>query len=201
MLSPKIHFGCVEYCPNAVECFSLRTDELESSATDSLVKSVEKAMKRYFGVDYRRICHAVKVAYYAGEINRIERGDSVVVPLIAYLHDIGIKEAERKFNSSSAKYQHQEGPPVAREILTQLGADELLIAEVCDIIGHHHHPRKEETINFKVLYDADLIVNLDEAQQQSPSSQHHLEKIVAGSFLTEKGRQMAADSFLLHKAD
>ena len=86
----------------------------------------------------------------------------------AYLHDIGIKEAERKYQSTAARYQEEEGPPVAREILSKLGAKAELIEEVCDIVGHHHHPRPEETINFKCLYDADLITNLEEKHKESP---------------------------------
>jgi hypothetical protein len=111
--------------------------------------------------------------------------------LSAYLHDIGIKEAERKHNSAAPQYQHLEGPPVAREILTRLGAEEGIINEVCDIIGHHHSPREEETINFKVIYDADLIVNLEEKQKETPTPPDHLEKIIVKSFLTKAGKDLA----------
>ena len=114
-----------------------------------------------------------------------------VAGIAAYLHDIGIKEAERKFNSSSATHQHQEGPPVARQILEGLSANEGLIEEVCDIVGHHHTPRDEETLNFKVLYDADLITNLEEKYNESPADPEHLEKIFVGSFLTDEGSEVA----------
>ncbi len=132
-----------------------------------------------------------KVARYATRICKEENAHPVVTTLTAYLHDIGIKEAERKYNSSSPQYQHLEGPPVAREILEKLGAEEGIIDEVCDIIGHHHTPRDEETINFKVLYDADLIVNLEEKQKEKPSPPEHLEKIIEKSFLTKSGQNMA----------
>ena len=49
---------------------------------------------------------------------------------------------------------------------TKLGAQPDLIDEVCDIIAHHHHPRAEETVNYKSVYDADLIVNLEESQSE-----------------------------------
>ncbi|MCW5204504.1 HD domain-containing protein, partial [Desulfobulbus sp. N2] len=104
----------------------------------------------------------------------------------AYLHDIGIREAERKFNSSSARYQQSEGPPVAREILTRLKAKPELVDEVCDIINHHHAPRDEETTNFKVLYDADLIVNKLEQYQETPPTQDQLDRLPA-LFLTTSG--------------
>jgi len=196
MLNPKIDFGCAAYCPHAEQCLGNLPDELKSSAGQSLKDRVGVEMKRYFGTDFKRINHARKVAHYAEEINRAEQGDPAVVLICAFLHDIGIKNAELKHNNSSAKYQHQEGPPVAREILTGLQADEALIDEVCDIIGHHHSAGQEETLNFKVLYDADLIVNLDDKQKESPYSQEHLQKIIAKSFLTETGKRVAEEMFL-----
>ena len=148
-------------------------------------------MKRYFGQDFKRIGHASKVARYAEQLVKDEKGDMAVVLISAYLHDIGITEAERKYQSSDARYQEQEGPPVAREILKKLGAEQALIDEVCDIVGHHHHPRPEETINFKILYDADLIVNLEEKHKESPIDQEKLSGIIEKSFLTESGRKLA----------
>jgi HD superfamily phosphodiesterase len=153
-------------------------------------------MKRYFEGDFKRIGHATKVARYADKICKMEDAHPVVTSLSAYLHDIGIKEAEKKYNSSSPKYQHIEGPPVAREILEKLGAEGGIIDEVCDIIGHHHTPRDEETLNFKVIYDADLIVNLEEKQKEAPSAPEHLEKIIEKSFLTKTGQSMARNTLL-----
>jgi hypothetical protein len=75
--------------------------------------------------------------------------------------------------------------------LTKLGAEEGIIAEVCDIIGHHHTPREEETLNFKVIYDADLIVNLEEKQKESPTPSDHLENIITKSLLTKSGQDLA----------
>ena len=191
MLNPKIDFGCASYCPYAEQCLGSMPPELLAKKKELLVERVPIEMKRYFADDFRRIGHATKVARYAEKICREEKGHPVVTTLTAYLHDIGIREAERKYNSSSPKYQHVEGPSVAREILTKLGAEEGIIAEVCDIIGHHHTPRDIETVNFKVIYDADLIVNLEEKQQESPTPPAHLEKIIAKSFLTESGRDLA----------
>ena len=188
MLNPKLDFGCASYCPHAEQCLGSMPPELLASRGDLFKDRVAIAMRRYFGSDARRIRHAEEVARYAGEIARQEADvDLAVVMATAFLHDIGIREAERKYNSSAPRYQHQEGPPVAREILTDLKAEAALIDEVCDIIGHHHQPRDEETINFKVLYDADLIVNLAEKFQESPPTAEQFEKILASSFLTAAG--------------
>jgi len=191
VINPKIDFGCASYCQYASQCLGELPPELLSRRKDLLKDRVAVEMKRYFGQDFKRIGHASKVARYAEQMVKEEKGDMAVVLIAAYLHDIGIKEAERKYQSNEAGYQEQEGPPVARDILTRLGATSELIDEVCDIIGHHHHPREEETINFKILYDADLIVNLDEKHKESPFDPEKLSAIIIKSFLTENGRKLA----------
>jgi HD superfamily phosphodiesterase len=148
-------------------------------------------MKRYFNKDFKRISHAMKVARHAEQIVKNERGDPAVVLSSAYLHDIGIKEAERKYNSTEARYQEEEGPPIALGILTRLGAREEMIREVCDIIGRHHHPKSEETLNFKCLYDADIITNLEEKQKLNPFDPEELDALIDRGCLTETGKKLA----------
>jgi hypothetical protein len=135
------------------------------------------------------------VAWYAEQIVRAEKGDLAVVLSAAYLHDIGIHEAEGKRGSREARYQEEEGPPIARDILTKLGAIPELTEEVCDIVGHHHHPRSEETVNFKAVYDADLIVNLEETQNREPMGKEKLAALIEENFLTESGRNLAKTIF------
>jgi HD superfamily phosphodiesterase len=158
---------------------------------DLLKDRVAIEMKRCFKQDFKRIGHATRVARYAEKIGKEEHGNLAVILTAAYLHDIGIKEAERKHQSTDARYQEQEGPPVARGILSRVGAGEELIEEVCDIIGHHHHPRAEETINFKAVYDADTLVNLEEKQVDAPIEPEKLTGIIEKSFISEGGRNLA----------
>jgi HD superfamily phosphodiesterase len=184
-------FGCASYCQYAEECIGTLPPELVAQKEDLLKDRIAIEMKRYFKSDFKRISHATRVARYAERIGKSERGNMAVILASAYLHDIGIHEAERKYGSTAAKYQEKEGPAIARSIMTKLGAKEELIEEVCDIIGHHHHPRPEETLNFKVLYDADLITNLEEKQKESPIDNDRLAQIIDKSFLIESGREEA----------
>jgi len=80
---------------------------------------------------------------------------------------------------------------VAQEILTKLGASADLIMEVCEIVGHHHHPGPEGTLNFKVVYDADLIVNWEEKQGEVPRPKEKLTELFENSFFTASGRNLA----------
>jgi HD superfamily phosphodiesterase len=195
-LNPGMDFGCASYCEYADQCIGNLPPELIAQKEDLLKDRVAIEMKRYFRQDFKRIGHATRVARYAEQIGKAEQGNLAVVLTAAYLHDIGIKEAERKYQSSAARYQEEEGPPIAREILERLEANEALVEEVCDIVGHHHHPKDEESINFKCVYDADLIANMEENQKKEASTPETLGSIIENSFLTESGRGLAKEILL-----
>lgn len=141
----------------------------EGAAADALVEQAAEAMRRRFGADRKRVCHAMRV------LRNVEAllpealpvgqgwGDATVsARLCAVLHDIGIQRAERLHGSSAARYQELEGPPIAREILTQLSAPEWLVERVCHVVGHHHTASAVDAADFQLLWEADLLVNLVE---------------------------------------
>lgn len=196
VLNPKMDFGCAAHCKFAEQCFGELPPELIKEKEDLFKDRVAVEMKLYFKRDFKRIGHAAKVARYAGRIAQEEQGDPAVILSAAYLHDIGITEAERKHASPQIEHHEEEGPAVAREILEKLDAAAPLIEEVCDIIAHHHHPRQEETTNFKVVYDADLIVNLEEKHKKTPMDFQTLSNAIQTGFLTETGRAIAEEALL-----
>jgi len=189
-------FGCASYCQYAEQCIGDLPPELLAQKEDLLKNRVAIEMKRYFKSDFKRIGHATRVARYAERIGKSEAGNMAVILSAAYLHDIGIVAAEKKYNSTAPQYQHKEGPPLAREILVKLGAQEGLIEEVCDIIGHHHQPRSDDSLNFKVVYDADLVENTDEMQKSNPIDAEKLVARIEKLFLTESGREVAKEVLL-----
>lgn len=157
--------------------------------TIDLESDILETMKRYFGTDTGRIQHAQNVLKYAKDILKKEKGvHSVVIPA-AILHDIGIKECERKYSSTNGQLQEKEGPPIAGKILKNLHIDKNIIAEICQIIASHHSPGEIDTVNFKIIWDADLLVNLKD--ERNVKNKEKLEKIIAGAFLTETGRMLA----------
>ncbi len=195
-LNPEMDFGCASYCQFAEQCIGDLPPELLAEKENMLKDRVAVEMKRYFKTDFKRIKHASKVARHAEKIGKAEGANMAVVLSAAYLHDIGIHEAERKHDSTAAKYQEEEGPPIAKEILEKLGAKGELIDEVCDIVGHHHHPKEEETANFKAVFDADMIVNLEENHKDEPITEERLESIIKKTFLTGSGAKVAREVLL-----
>ena len=132
---------------------------------------------------------------YAEELNRTEKGDYNIIMAAGLLHDIGIHEAERKYRSNAGKYQEIEGPPIARTILEQVGMPGQQIDEICQIIAHHHTPGKLNTVNFKVLYDADWLVNLGDEFDTSDKAK--LAGLIEKVFLTQSGKDMARKIYLI----
>ena len=195
-VNPQMDFGCAAYCQYAEQCLGTLPDELLAQKEDLLKDRVAIEMKRYFKSDFKRIGHATRVARYAEKIGKYEGGNLAVILSAAYLHDIGIHEAEKKHGSTSAKYQELEGMPIARELLEKLGANEALINEVCDIVGHHHSPGEDETTNFKAVYDADLIANMEDNRKEEGVDKEKIEGIIEKSFLTNTGRTVARDVLL-----
>ena len=197
-VNPEMDFGCAAYCQYAEQCLGTLPPELLAEKEDLLKDRVAIEMKRYFKTDFKRISHATRVARYAERIGKTERGNLAVILSAAYLHDIGIHEAERKHGSTAARFQELEGPPIAREILTRLHAQPGLIDAVTDIVGHHHHPREEETLEFKVVYDADLIANVEERKKNGGMSPESMEKILETGFLTRSGQEQARKVWLVN---
>ena len=130
-----------------------------------MMHELAREMIRYFETDIRRINHALKVYAFARTIcgaEGLSGAQSETVEATALLHDIGIKESERKYNSSAWNHQEAEGPPVARSMMEAHGFPAEIIDRVCFIIGHHHSYAEIDGIDFRILVEADLIVNLGE---------------------------------------
>jgi HD domain len=155
-------------------------------------------MKQLFGDDNRRVTHALKVLSFSEEILQ---GEKVVgeiaetVILTAALHDIGIHEAERKYNSSSGKYQEIEGPPIANRILHEMGISDLIIQRVCYIIGGHHTPSKVDDVDFQIIREADLLVNIEEGGLASDKNAN-IVKIISENFKTATGKRIAETLYI-----
>ena len=156
---------------------------------------VMDAMIAYFGRDVRRINHALKVHAFAVLISCREVEDirtREIIGITALLHDIGIHEAEQKYNSTAGQYQEIEGPPVARNILSELGVPADITDRVCYITGNHHTYPRIDGIDFQIIVEADLLVNVFEDGMKREVVESLGERI----FRTEAGRRLLTGMYL-----
>lgn len=193
--NPKLNLGCAQWCEHAKECLGYDPKERLDAEGDhsALVDKLIAAMKAEFGDDAKRITHALNVLETAKTIMRGEGGGQNLNPRVilaaAVLHDIGIQEAERKHGSSAGRFQEKEGPPIAERILKDLGLDAETIDHVLRIVANHHSARDIDTPEFRVIWDADWLVNIpDEYPDHTPEK---LQKLIAKVFKTGAGRELA----------
>jgi len=161
-------------------------------------KEVTKKMIEYFQMDVKRINHSLKVFVFAQIISDDQSLDKKTKEIICYasiLHDIGIKQAEKKYNSSKGKYQELEGPFIAREMLSDLKISDEIIDRVCYIIGNHHSYTKVDSIDFQIIFEADFLVNIFEDEM----SKEAIENIKENIFKTETGKKFIRTMYLDNK--
>jgi len=188
--APNPHFdaGCAKWCQFAEQCLgaaALEAQEDGGALADALVEE----MKQVFDDDVRRIRHALAVLDVAERILQDEEADPLVVKAAAVLHDIGIRAAEAKHGSPAAKWQELEGPPIARSILERHGVDDERTEHVLRIIGSHHSARDLDTPEFRIVWDADHLVNYQE--DGLPGGGEGIDALVARVFRTDAGRRLA----------
>ena len=190
VVNPKIDLGCAEWCQYAEQCLGVSVVKNLRVIRDKLIDE----MKKIFVGDEKRIEHTLAVLNYAEQIQTVEGGDPLVVKAAAILHDIGIHAAECKYSSSAGKYQEIEGPIIAREILAKYDLDENTVEHVCKIIANHHSAKDIDTIEFRIVWDADWLVNLP--MNFANASKERLKEIIDKTFKTCKGRQIAVESLI-----
>lgn len=160
----------------------------------AFLDSVRKEMDAYFGDDHRRIAHALKVSLYAEELLGYVDADPVVTLSAAYLHDIGIHEAERKHGSNAGCWQEMEGPPIARRVLAKLGAEPAMIEAVVAIVASHHTRGGVDSPEFRIIWDADALVNFAELLPGKRDAQ--IDAILNDHMATESGYRLARRIFI-----
>lgn len=161
----------------------------------SRIASVVEKMLLYFDGDVKRINHALKVYSFAktiGELEGLSAEEQKILELAAVLHDIGIKVSEEKYGSSAGNYQEQEGPPIAKVMLEELGYDEKTIERVCFLIGHHHTYRAVDGKDFHILVESDFLVNIHEDEMSKES----IKKVQQKCFTTQTGNKFLNSMFL-----
>lgn len=159
-----------------------------------LTNKLIEEMISYNRGDAKRIQHFIKVHSFAkliGETEDLSPAELFVLETAAVVHDIGIKPSEAKYGRCDGKLQEQEGPEPARELLKGLGYENTVIERVCYLVAHHHTYENVEGMDYRILLEADFLVNLYEDGISKEGVQRSYEKIL----VTETGKRICREMF------
>lgn len=148
----------------------------------------------FFAGDARRIQHFTKVHAFARLMGREEGLDErtqLILECAAIVHDTGIRPAEEKYGKNNGALQEQEGPSCARRLLEPLGVDPGIVDRVCYLVGHHHTYANMDGLDYRMLVEADFLVNLHEDHESEKAVRAALERI----FRTKSGRSLCRAMF------
>lgn len=141
-----------------------------------------------------RIQHFLKVHAFARLIAQGEGLDEetlFVLETAAYTHDIGIRPAMEAYGRGDGPLQEKLGPPIAREMLEKLAFAPEVTDRVCWLIAHHHTYTNIEGLDYRILVEADFLVNLHEHDDGPEAARAAEEKV----FRTETGRRLLHAQF------
>lgn len=113
--------------------------------------------------DPKRIQHLIKVyefAHVIGITEGLAENTLRILDMASIMHDIGIRPSEEKYGRCDGKLQEQEGPVYAKEILTNFpDVTEEEAERICYLIAHHHTYDNVDGIDYRILLEADFLVN------------------------------------------
>lgn len=159
------------------------------------IQQLALAMISYNNGDPKRIQHTTKVHAYASLIGLEEGLDEetqFILESAALVHDIGIRASEKKYGYQNGKLQEQEGPAVAKELLTRLGGyTDTQIDRICWLVAHHHTYHASDDKDYQILIEADFLVNLYEDNE----SEEAISKVRDSIFKTKSGLKMINDMY------
>lgn len=158
------------------------------------IEQVRLKMQEFDRGSAERIQHFTKVHSFARQIGILEElppETQLVLELTALLHDIGIGPSEKVHGYCNGAMQEEAGPPFAQEILQSLELPTPIIQRVCYLIAHHHSYDNVDGLDYRILLEADFLVNLHENQVPPEGIRSAYEKI----FQSKSGRQLCSVMF------
>lgn len=153
------------------------------------------AMTAYDHGDPERIQHFIKVHDFAatiGVLKGLDEEEQFILETAAIVHDIGIRNSVEKYHSSAGKYQEIEGPGEAEKLLCSIGGyTKEQIERVKYLVAHHHTYSGVEGMDYRILLEADFLVNHYENHDRYSDIQKAKEVI----FRTEAGTRLLTTMF------
>lgn len=156
-----------------------------------------KKMIEYSAGDRHDILHLLKVWGYAKTIAELEGIDGetrFILEIAAIVHDIACPLCRKKYGSTNGKLQEAESAPLVREFLRDGGFTAEQTERIVYLVCHHHTYTDVDGADYRILLEADYLVNADEGGFSAGNIASAREQI----FRTETGKALLKEIYGLH---
>lgn len=160
--------------------------------------SVEEVLVQMIGIsqgNYHDINHFLKVWTYAHTIGTLEQLDEKTLYTLeaaAIIHDIACPVCREKYGNTNGKYQEKESPELVAAFLEDLDMPKDIKERVNFLVSHHHTIDQVDGMDYRILLEADFLVNAEESQYPKEAITHTKELV----FRTETGCRLLDGLFI-----
>ena len=145
------------------------------TVNDMIIKMIQESNK-----NTHDIAHFLKVYTYAkliGEKEGLDETTQKTLEIAAIIHDIACPLCREKYGNTNGKYQEKEGVALAEKFLKEAEIEGQMKERIVYLVSHHHTYENIDGMDYRILLEADFLVNADESQMSEKSIRNAREKI------------------------
>ena len=142
------------------------------------------------------IAHFLEVYTYArmiggdGKFNRKKAGNSGNRSVI---HDIACPVCRVKYGNTNGSNQEKESPELVENFLKDVEIDDEMKERINYLVSHHHTYTNVDGLDYRILLEADFLVNADESEMSENAVETARERV----FETNTGKKLLTSIYKL----
>lgn len=147
---------------------------------EKIVARAMVKMAAYSQGNLHDIAHYTKVHSFArtiGVLEGLSDEEQLTLELAAIVHDIACPLCRRKYGNTNGVYQEKEGGPLSEEFFRDMEIPESMKARIVYLVSHHHTYINVDGRDYRILLEADFLVNADESHMSKEAVEEGKKKI------------------------
>ena len=160
------------------------------------INNVLTKMITYSDGNKHDIAHFLKVYTYArmiGEMENLSERQQETLEIAAVIHDIACPVCREKYGNTSGSNQEKESPELVEDFLKDIEIDPEMKSRINYLVSHHHTYTNVDKMDYRILLEADFLVNADESEMSEAAVLTARERV----FKTNTGKKLLTSIYKL----
>ena len=164
--------------------------------TQQTINNVIAKMIAYSDGNKHDIAHFLKVYTYArmiGEMENLTERKQEILEIAAVIHDIACPVCRVKYGNTNGSNQEKESPELVENFLKDVEIDDEMKERTNYLVSHHHTYTNVDGLDYRILLEADFLVNADESEMSENAVETARERV----FETNTGKKLLTSIYKL----